>query len=362
MKGELSILTKEKIKKSGLEQLIEEEVTMAKESKTIKKSIYELLEEEINALDLSDSEKNIKLSKLIRIRNQKLNIMLVGATGVGKSSTINALFDMEVAKVGVGVDPETSKIVKYDLDNLTIWDTPGLGDGEENDKTIRKSILKKINEVDDEGNMLIDLVLVVVDSASKDLGTTYDLIKDILIPAFDEEAKDRILIALNQADMAMKGNHWNDETNSPDDVLKDFLKKKCSSVRNRIKDTTGIDVKPVYYCAGYTDENGEQRSPYNLTKLLYYIVKSIPSEKRMVIADYINDTEDNWLYDDEKTDYKAKIQKSFGDSILECIIEDAVCGNKIGGQVLGIPGRVVGTAVGLLFGLPHGLITAVING
>ncbi len=355
------MVTKEKIKKSGLEHLIDKDETMDEEVITIKKSIYELLEEEINALDLSESEKNLKLSRLIRVREQKVNIMVVGATGVGKSSTINALFDMEVAKVGVGVDPETSEIVKYNLNNFTIWDTPGLGDGEENDKTVRKSILKKLNEVDEEGNMLIDLVLVVIDSSSKDLGTTYDLINDILIPTFGADSKERILIALNQADMAMKGNHWDDETNSPDDILKDFLKKKCSSVRNRIKETTGIDVKPIYYCAGYTEEDGIQRSPYNLTKLLYFIVIAIPSEKRIVIADYINDTEDNWLYDDEKTDYKAKIQKSFGDSVLECIIEDAVYGNEIGGQVLGIPGRVVGSVIGLIFGLPHGLITAVIN-
>ena len=117
-----------KEKMVGLDSLINEKEgeKMKEGNKSKKKSIYELLEEEINALDLSEIEKNIKLSRLLRIRNQKVNIMLVGATGVGKSSTINALFDMEVAKVGVGVDPETSNIVKYELENLTIWDTPGL--------------------------------------------------------------------------------------------------------------------------------------------------------------------------------------------------------------------------------------------
>lgn len=53
--------------------------------------------------------------------------MITGATGSGKSSTINALFNTEVAKVGVGVDPETMDITKYDLDNLVLWDSPGLG-------------------------------------------------------------------------------------------------------------------------------------------------------------------------------------------------------------------------------------------
>ena len=74
------------------------------------KSIYELLEKEIMDSDLSDAEKNKKLSKLLKARGQKINLMLVGATGSGKSSTINSLFNTSVAKVGVGVDPETANI------------------------------------------------------------------------------------------------------------------------------------------------------------------------------------------------------------------------------------------------------------
>lgn len=51
------------------------------------------------ASDISDSEKAKRLSYLIKIRNRKVNIMLTGATGSGKSSTINAMFDMDIAKV-----------------------------------------------------------------------------------------------------------------------------------------------------------------------------------------------------------------------------------------------------------------------
>lgn len=181
-------------------------------SKSEKKSIYDLLEEEIMSAEISDAEKTKKLSRLLKIRGKKVNIMLTGATGSGKSSTINALFNMEVAKVGVGVDPETDCIAKYELDNLTIWDTPGLGDGVENDERITRDIIRKLNELDEELNPLIDMVVVILDSSSKDLGTSYDLINKVLIPCLGEDAaKERILIALNQADIAMKGNHWDSE-------------------------------------------------------------------------------------------------------------------------------------------------------
>ena len=56
--------------------------------------------------------------------------MVTGATGAGKSSTLNSFFDKVVAKVGEGVDPETMELSAYSLtDQMRFWDTPGLGDG-----------------------------------------------------------------------------------------------------------------------------------------------------------------------------------------------------------------------------------------
>lgn len=66
-------------------------------------------------------------------------------------------------------DPETMDITKYELDNLTLWDSPGLGDGRENDIRHSKNIIKKLNEVDDNKKALIDIVLVILDGSSKDL-------------------------------------------------------------------------------------------------------------------------------------------------------------------------------------------------
>jgi len=332
------------------------ENTKSKKSKRAskeKKSIYDLLEEDIRNSDLSLQEQNEHLARLLRARNKKVNIILVGATGSGKSSTVNALFDMSVAKVGMGVDPETSVIDKYDLDNLTIWDTPGLGDGL-TDEEYGEMIVEKLSEFDENGDPLIDLVLVVVDASSKDLGTTYSLINDVVIPSLGDDAPGRILIGINQADMAMKGKHWDEEKNEPDEVLYEFLRKKAISIKNRIESVTGVETRPIFYCAGYTDENGDQCKPYNLTKLLYYIVKSVPAEKRLSLADNINEDEDNWLYDDEEEDYKGEVKKSFFQSVRLYIKQTAEKASDIGYDILGIPGDYIGRVLGTQWGLVKG--------
>lgn len=334
---------------------------MQGESDSDSKSIYELLEEDIMASDIPDAEKTRRLSRLIKLRSKKVNIMLAGSTGSGKSSTVNAMFNMDVAKVGVGVDPETVSISKFELDNLIIWDTPGLGDGVERDKRITKDIIEKLNETDKLGSPLIDMVIVIMDASSKDLGTSYDLINHVLIPCLGREAEKRILIGLNQSDIAMKGTHWLADQNEPDEVLKEFLQKKADSVEKRIKEATGLTIKPVCYCAGYKEEGGPQRKPYNLTKLLYHIVTMIPKDKRLALADNINSEEDNWRYDDHECDYRGGTKSGFCDTVWDCISDGAEMGSEIGGEILGIPGRIVGGVIGGAMGAIGGIFGGIFS-
>ena len=163
-----------------------------------KNNIFEEMQHDIFEAAMPENEKQKILKNILKLKEQKINIMVTGATGCGKSSTINALFNTEVAKVGVGVDPETMSITRYDLDNLVLWDSPGLGDGKEADTRHSKNIIKKLSECDENGNALIDLVLVLLDGSTRDLGTSYELINKVIIPNLGENKKNRILVAINQ--------------------------------------------------------------------------------------------------------------------------------------------------------------------
>ena len=226
----------------------------------MEKNIFmEDLSKQIRDAHMPEKEKNMMLKQFLKQKEEKLNIMITGATGCGKSSTINALFGENKAKVGMGVDPETMEITKYNLDNVILWDSPGLGDGKEADIKHSKNIINKLLERDDKGDYLIDLVLVILDGSTRDLGTSYDLINNVIIPNLGEEKDSRILIAINQCDVAMKGRYWNYENNEPEQKLVDFLEEKVESVKKRIKEATGVNVEPIYYSAGFKDGDEEQK-------------------------------------------------------------------------------------------------------
>ena len=314
----------------------------------------------INNLKISEEDKSKIIQYLLNLRNQVINIMITGATGCGKSSTINALFGTEVAKVGCTPDPETMEIEKYNLKNLVLWDSPGLGDGKEADTRHAKNIVKKLNERDSNGNLLIDLVLVILDGSSRDLGTSYQLINEVIIPNLGtkQEAEKRLLVAINQADVAMKGKHWDFQNNRPDETLDKFLNEKITSVKSRIKDSTGISVDPIYYSAGYKENGEAQQPPYNLSKLMYYIVKMSPKEKRIIVAGNMNDDVEVWKDNDKLKDYNREIRSKLIESIVDCAETGADVGKEIG-SIFGKAGEVVGGAVGGVVGGFVGLVKGI---
>ena len=229
----------------------------------------------MDELDFSTYRSNDILKNLRIIGVKPLDIMGTGVTGAGKSTTLNSFFQKNVAKVGDGVDPETMELDSYRLnDFFRIWDTPGLGDGVEIDKIHKKKMLDLLYEkysMKQGGFGFIDMAIIIIEGSNRDMGTTYTLLNEVIVPSIQ---KDRILVIINQADMAMKGYHWDYENNTPDDRLIDFLEEQAISIQKRVKEATGVEIiKPVYYSAEYN---------WNIKTVFDFIIDHMPRKRRII--------------------------------------------------------------------------------
>jgi uncharacterized protein len=107
-----------------------------------------------------------------KVEQKPLNILLVGRTGAGKSSLINALFQADLA--AVDVLPSTDKIQNYqwqtsDGEMLVLWDTPGYEQANRED--LREWVADYASQA--------DLLLLVTPALDPALQMDVDFLKSI---------------------------------------------------------------------------------------------------------------------------------------------------------------------------------------
>ncbi len=108
-----------------------------------------------------------KMHEVIKKEKPIMNILLMGAIGVGKSSLINGLFGQEVAKAGVGKSL-TQHLEKYvdEEKGLILWDTKGIeaGDYQNTMESLKKEMEDSFKTLDEK--RAIDVAYLCVKETS----------------------------------------------------------------------------------------------------------------------------------------------------------------------------------------------------
>ena len=97
-----------------------------------------------------------RMMEMIEKKREELatvNLMILGKTGVGKSTLLNALFGEERVKTGIGA-PVSTDIERIAADHLTIYDTPGLElSGNNSMSNLLTQVVSVINKQVEEGTI-----------------------------------------------------------------------------------------------------------------------------------------------------------------------------------------------------------------
>ena len=189
-------------------------------------------------------------------------IVLIGKTGVGKSSTINKLFDPKPNLPIDHVEPATVSIEVLTLSlgergDLIIVDCPGLGDSSQADKRNMLAFKELLAQS--------DVAVWILKADDKTLGIDISFVKKIL----PKNIKDRLVVGINQIDNMQPG-EWNIEFNVPSQEQEESIKRKEEVVRTKFNE---IGIEPfsiVSYSA---------RKDYHLIKLFRALVDACPKER-----------------------------------------------------------------------------------
>lgn len=238
--------------------------------------MIEKLLDAILGKNVSEQEKQEVMTAINKeIVEKPFKVAVVGQSGVGKSTTLNAVFGLDnyTSEIAEGTtDIEEKTFPMRDGFNLSIYDMPGLGCDVDKDVEYEKMYQKVLPNC--------DVIVYIINAHSKDLGEDCRLLRDVILPICNQnEIKDNLILAFNKIDTIGESEDPNDPLlkwdvfeNLPTEKLKKAIKVKLSELTDKLIDENLIGsadaIKPdqvVFYSAIYN---------YNLGDFLGAITKA----------------------------------------------------------------------------------------
>jgi len=212
-------------------------------------------------------------------------IALIGETGVGKSSTINVLFNqgLEISHtVPCTKEPEELEPEEFNVNieeyicskgTIIIIDMPGLGEDIETDELHKKAYFKILPSC--------DVAVWVLKADVRTMTQVQVYLRDVVGPAMG--GFDKLVIGLNQVDTIQPGK-WDENKNIPSLEQQDSIGERIDDISKKIRRICPIEKDCIIPYSALMR--------YRLENLFRAMIDACPQkrawvlERRRAIADY----------------------------------------------------------------------------
>lgn len=179
---------------------------------------------------VSKADKDKVFRKLDKeITGRPFKVAVIGQSGVGKSSTLNAVFglNLPVSDIQEGTTEIIEKVFPMrDGFNLSIFDMPGLLQSRKRDN-IYEEMYKEILPQ-------CDVIVYIIKANTRNIGDDCRILKNVVLPICNQNSiKDNLIVAVNKVDTIGETIDpedpelvWDPIENKPSKKLWDCIEKK----------------------------------------------------------------------------------------------------------------------------------------
>lgn len=198
-------------------------------------------------------------------------IAVIGETGVGKSSTLNAMFNAGYQIDHVRACTREAAALELDISevdgangSIIIYDMPRLGEDIDADELHRSTYRKVLGEC--------DVAVWVLDGHSRLFTHTQQALRDVVAVAMGD--LERLVIGINKIDLIRPGT-WNNKYNLPSPEQEESIKTKIEDVLSKINKICKI---PENRIIPYSAERW-----YRLEELFGAMLEACPEDRAWVL-------------------------------------------------------------------------------